>query len=206
MTPRMRIDKLVAWSPVLLLAGLAALTYWLDAQIQPSNPRRDGASRHDPDMYIENFSGVTYGVDGGVLQSLTAKQAQHYPDDDSIDLTSPSLTLTDPGKPRLTIAADLGTVSGNREIVTLRGNVRATRDADTAARTPGTAPVGPATFTTDMLRITPKASRAETDKPVTIEEPHGIIHGVGMTYDNALRTFKLKSAVRGTLQPNKVPK
>jgi len=206
MTPRARIDKLVAWSPVLLLAGLAALTYWLDAQIQPSNSRRDGATRHDPDMYIDNFSAVTYGTDGGILQSLAAKHAQHYADDDSIDLTSPSLTLTDPGKPRLTIAADLGTVSGNREIVTLRGNVRATRDAETAATTRGRAPAGPATFSTDLLRVTPKQSRAETDRLVTIEEPRGIIQGVGMVYDNALRTFKLKSAVRGTLQPNNIPK
>ena len=205
MTPRMRLDKLVAWSPVLLLGGLAALTYWLDAQIQPSNARRDGATRHDPDMYIENFSATTFGTDGGVTQSLAAKRAQHYPDDESIDLASPSLTLTDPGKPRLTIAADLGTVSGNREVVTLRGNVRATRDAETSPA-PGSAPVGPATFTTDMLRVTPKQSRAETDRLVTIEEPRGIIQGVGMVYDNALHTFKLKSAVRGTLQPNSLPK
>ena len=205
MTPRMRIDKLVAWSPVLLLGGLAALTYWLDAQIQPSGARRDGATRHDPDMYIENFSAVTYGTDGGILQSLAAKRAQHYPDDDSIDLASPSLTLTDPGKPRLTIAADLGTVSGNREVVTLRGNVRATRAAEASAAR-GRTPAGPATFSTDMLRVMPKQSRAETDRLVTIEEPRGIIQGVGMVYDNAARTFKLKSAVRGTLRPNNLPK
>ena len=206
MTPRMRIDKLVAWSPVLLLAGLAALTYWLDAQIQPTTARRDGATRHDPDMYIDSFSAVTFGADGAVLQSLAAKRAQHYPDDDSIDLSSPSLTLTDPGKPRLTIAADLGTVSGNREVVTLRGNVRATRAAEASPPARGSAPAGPATFTTDMLRVTPKQSRAETDRLVTIEEPRGIIQGVGMVYDNDLKTFKLKSAVRGTLQPNNIKK
>jgi len=202
----MRLDKLVAWSPVLLLGGLAALTYWLDAQIQPTGARRDGATRHDPDMYIESFGAVTYSTDGAILQSLAAKRAQHYPDDDSIDLTSPSLTLTDPGKPRLTIAADLGTVSGNREVVTLRGNVRATRDAEASPPSRSGAPVGPATFTTDMLRVTPKQSRAETDRLVTIEEPRGIIQGVGMVYDNDLHTFKLKSALRGTLQPNNIPK
>jgi lipopolysaccharide export system protein LptC len=206
MNPRIKTDKLVAWSPVLLLGGLAALTYWLNAQIQPSTARRDGATRHDPDMYIENFSAVTYGADGGILQSLAAKRAQHYPDDDSIDLTSPSLVLTDPGKPRLTIAADVGSVTGNRDIVTLRGNVRATRDAETQPATPGGTPVGPATFTTDMLRVMPKESRAETDRLVTIEEPRGIIQGVGMVYDNGLHTFKLKSSVRGTLQPNDIPK
>ena len=203
---RVKTDKLVAWSPVLLLGGLAALTYWLDAQIQPSTARRDGGSRHDPDMYIENFSAITYGADGGILQSLAAKHAEHFPDDDSIDLKSPSLVLTDPGKPRLTIAAEVGTVSGNREIVTLRGNVHATRDAETQAPTRGGAPLGPATFTTDMLRVLPKESRAETDRLVTIEETRGIIQGVGMVYDNGLHTFKLKSSVRGTLQPNDIPK
>jgi len=202
---RTRLDRLVAWSPVLLLGGLAALTYWLDAQVQTSAARRDGASRHDPDLYIDQFSATTFGADGLVLQSLAAKRAQHYPDDGSIDLVDPSLTLTDPGKPRLTISAELGTVSGNREIVTLRGNVRATRDATPPAKDGGTA-VGPATFTTEMLRITPKASRAETDKAVTIEEPRGIIQGVGMVYDNQAHTFRLKSALRGTLQPNKVSK
>ncbi|HET7033830.1 MAG TPA: LPS export ABC transporter periplasmic protein LptC, partial [Casimicrobiaceae bacterium] len=110
------------------------------------------------------------------------------------------------GKPRLTIAADTGTVSGNRELVTLRGNVRAMRDAETKAPERGGKPIGPATFTTDMLRVMPKESRAETDRLVTIEEPRGIIQGVGMVYDNGLHTFKLKSSVRGTLQPNDIPK
>src|SRR5262245_31908079 len=206
MIARVRTDKLVAWSPVLLLGGLAALTYWLDAQIQPSTARRDGATRHDPDMYIESFSAVTYGADGEVLQSLAAKHAEHYPDDDSIDLVAPSLVLTDPGNPRLTIAADVGTVSGNREIVTLRGNVRATRDAETKAPASGGPPLGQATFTTDMLRVMPKESRAETDPLVTIEETRGIIQGVGMVYDNSLRKVKLQSSVRGTLQPNDIPK
>jgi lipopolysaccharide export system protein LptC len=203
---RMRIDRLVAWSPVLLLAGLAALTFWLDAQIQTSGARRDGATRHDPDLYIEKFSAVTFGPDGRVVQSLAATHAQHYPDDDSIDLVLPSLTLTDPGKPRLTVAAELGTVSANREVVTLRGNVRATRDALPSSSPAGGAPVGPSTFTTEMLRVTPKLSHAETDRPVTIEDPRGIIHGVGMDYDNVAHTFKLKSALRGTLQPNKPSK
>ena len=62
------------------------------------------------------------------------------------------------------------------------------------------------TFTTELLRIIPKLGRAETDRAVTIEEPRGIIHGVGMVLDNNARTIKLKSAVRGTLQPNSLPK
>ena len=207
MVPQLaRFDRLVAWSPVLLLGCLAALTYWLDAQVQPSPARGDGASRHDPDLYIENLSAVSFDTGGRVLQSLSATRAQHYPDDESVDLTAPSLALTTPGKPRLAVTADAGTVSGDRETVTLRGNVRATRDAPATKAAQDGGPAGPASFTTDMLRVIPKLNRAETDRPVTIEEPRGIIHGVGMILDNDARTFKLKSAVRGTLQPNTLPK
>ena len=206
MTPRRpRIDRLVAWSPVILLGCLAALTYWLDAQVQSSGRRADGSSRHDPDLYIERFSAVTFDVDGRVRQKLTAARAEHFPDDGSVELTAPAFTLTDPGAPRLSGTARSGTVSGDRELVTLRGGVRATRDA-----VPATArernPVGEATFATEVLRVRPKEGLAETDSLVTIEEARGIIQGVGMVLDNNARTVRLKSAVRGTLQPNLVPK
>ena len=202
---RARLDRLVAWSPAILLGGLAALTYWLDAQVQAPARRDDGSARHDPDLYIERLSAVSFDAEGRVRQMLAAASARHFPDDDSVELAAPSFEMTDPGKARLAITADTGTVSGDRETVTLRGTVRATRDAVPAtARDRG--PTGPVTFTTDLLRVNPKLGRAETDRPVTIEEPRGIIHGVGMVLDNNARTFKLKSAVRGTLQPNTLPK
>jgi lipopolysaccharide export system protein LptC len=202
----MLIDRLVAWSPVFLLGGLAAFTYWLDAQVQPPRPRVDGSARHDPDLYIDNFSAVSFDTEGRVRQALTAQRAQHYPDDESVDFVAPSLALTDPGNPRLAIVANAGTLSGDRETVTLRGNVRATRGATTGKTVGGDAPQGLTTFTTELLRVIPKRSRAETDAPVTIEEPRGIIHATGMVLDNDARTIKLKSNVRGTLQPQPQPK
>jgi lipopolysaccharide export system protein LptC len=198
---RSRLDRLVAWSPVLLLGSLAALTYWLDAQVKSGPRPNDGSSRHDPDLYIERFSAVSFDLEGRVRQMLTATRADHYPDDGSVDLTLPSLAVTDPGKPRVSVTAKLGTVSGDRETVTLRGDVHATRDAVPASPTEKN-PVGVATFTTERLRVIPKESRAETDALVTVEEARGIIQGVGMVLDNTARTIRLKSAVRGTLQPN----
>jgi lipopolysaccharide export system protein LptC len=47
---------------------------------------------------------------------------------------------------------------------------------------------------------------ASTDKAVTIEEPRGIIHSIGLELDNKAKTLKLKSAVRGTLQPQALSK
>ena len=206
MTPkRPRLDRLVAWTPVLLLGSLAAFTYWLDAQVESSGRRNDGSSRHDPDLFIERFHAVTFDVDGRVRQMLAANRAEHFPDDGSVDLLGPALEIMDPGKPRIAVTAEKGTVSGDRETVTLRGHVHATRDA--AEATPRDRnPMGAATVTTEKLRIIPKEGRAETDALVTIEEARGIIQGVGMVLDNNARTVKLNSAVRGTLQQNKLPK
>ena len=218
---RLLLDRLTSWSPVLLLGGLAALTFWLDAQVQSQGPRRDGTTRHDPDLFVEQVRAVTYDADGRVQQSLAAARVEHFPDNDAVEFVSPAIALTEPGKPRFAVTADRGSLTGNREVVTFNGNVRATRDAQAAApagaappapaaKEKGKAPkpgapagdaTGPITVTTEMLRVYPKTARAETTEAVTIEEPRGIIRAVGMEFDNQARTLKLKSNVRGTLQP-----
>ncbi len=198
------VDRLIAWSPVLLLGSLAALTYWLDAQVQPPAQRPDASHRHAADIFIDNFSGDSYDADGNLRQSLGARRAQHYADDDTIDFAAPTIALTDPGQPRIDVKADSGSLSGDREIVNLKGNVHATRAGAAGASRDATQPSGPITVVTDTLRVVPKQGRASTDGPVTIEEPRGIIRAVGMELDNQAHTLKLKSAVRGTLQPNTV--
>jgi LPS export ABC transporter protein LptC len=198
---RALLDRLVSWSPVFLLGGLAALTYWLDAQVQADGARRDGSSRHDADMFIENFRAVSFDAEGRPRQALAAARAEHHPDDGSVDFVAPSLALTDPGRPRMAVTADAGTLSGDRQTVVFRGNVRATRDALPESAGGGDGLKGPVTLTAETLQVVPKKGRAETDGPVTIEEPRGIIHANGMVVDNEARTIRFKSGVRGTLSP-----
>jgi lipopolysaccharide export system protein LptC len=213
-TGRTLLDRLTSWAPALLLGSLAALTYWLDAQVQSPQPRIDGSARHDPNLFVERFRAITFDTDGRVRQSLAAQRAQLYPDDNSIDFASVSLVQTDPDSPRVTVTADSGTLSGDRETITLAGNVRAVRDAPPAApkpkaRKPGQAdagPGGPVTLTTEYLRVVPKQGRATTDREVTIEEPRGIIRAVGMVLDNKAKTLTLKSGVQGSLQPQPLQK
>jgi len=61
------------------------------------------------------------------------------------------------------------------------------------------------TVTTEFLHVVPDKELARTDKAVTIEEPRGIIHSVGLELDNKARTLKLHSGVNGTLQPQSLP-
>ena len=199
-------DRLVAWSPVLLLGALAALTYWLDAQVQPPPARRDGSSRHDPDLFLQDFKAITFDARGLPRESLSAVRADHFPDDDSAALADPKLSLTEPGHPTMTISADRGTIAGDRDRGDFAGHVRVERAAETQPAKPGGTPTGPVTLTTDLLHVFTKEQRAQTDQPVTIEETRGIIRGRGLEFDNKAKRVRIKSHVSGTLQPQHEPR
>ena len=67
-------------------------------------------------------------------------------------------------------------------------------------------PGGRIVLTTEELAVSSRDERLTTDKPVTIEEPRGIIRGVGLEFDNVARTASLRSQVSGTLQPGSTPR
>ena len=192
------LDRLIAWSPVFLLGAFTALTYWLNAQVQPGGAAFDGSGRHDTDLYIEDFKAVSLDPQGHVRQSITARIARHFPDDDTTEFESPLITFSDPGKPPVSITADRGMITGDQQNAYFTGNVKGVREAAAAERDKG-----PVVVTSEYLHVLPKEDKIETDKPVTISDPRGIIHATGMEFDNKAKTFKFKSRVSGQLQPVK---
>ena len=83
------MQRLTAWFPVLLLGAVAAVTVWLDRQVQPPEAGISGKGRHDPDYIVDNFTVVRIGPDGIVRYKLDARRMLHYPDDDTTDLVAP---------------------------------------------------------------------------------------------------------------------
>jgi lipopolysaccharide export system protein LptC len=198
------LDRIVAWSPVLLLGALAAFTYWLDAQVQPPSGRRDGSLRHDPDLFLEDFRAITFDARGRAKETLSAARAEHFPDDNSAELTQPNLALSEIDRPTLTISAQRGRIDGDRNQGDFIGDVRVLRQA--APQNCDDGPSGPVTLRTESLHVLTREQRVQTDKAVTIEEPRGIIRGTGLDFDNKGKTVRLKSNVNGTLQPQDTPK
>jgi lipopolysaccharide export system protein LptC len=195
---RSALNRLIAWSPVLVLGSLAALTYWLNGQVQRGAPAFDGSTRHDADVFIEGLRAQSLDAGGSVRQALTARVARHYPDDDTTDFDAPLITFSDPGNPKLSVTADRATVTGNREHAYFFGNVRGVREP-----TAEDAHDGPVVLTSEYLHVLPKEDRMLTDKPVTIEDPRGTISATGMEFDNRSKQVKFGSRVSGSLQPQK---
>jgi len=192
------LDRLIAWSPVFLLGAFSALTYWLNAQVQPGSAAFDGSGRHDTDLYIEDFKAVSLDPGGNVRQSITARIARHFPDNDTTEFEAPLIIFSEPGQPPVSITADRGMITGDQQNAYFTGNVKGIREAVAGERDKG-----PVVVTSEYLHVLPKEDKIETDKPVTISDPRGIINATGMEFDNKAKTFKFKSRVSGQLQPNK---
>src|SRR5258707_105614 len=141
------IDRATAWSPGLLLGALAALTYWLDAQVAPPPPRADGSARHDPDIFAEGVRVQKLDAEGRPLQSLIARRALHYADDQTTDFLDITLGETRKGRAPVSIKANQATLTADRENIYFKGQVRAVREATPAV---GNEPAsGEATLTTE---------------------------------------------------------
>ena len=195
------LDRVISWSPVLLLGSLAALTYWLNTQVRVAGPAFDGSGRHDADVFVENFKAVNMDKEGRVRQALSARRAQHFPDDDTTVLDAPVIAFTDPDKPRLEVTADQARITGDRENAYFEGHVRAVREG---TRAPGAKSEGPITVESEFLHVIPKEDKIVTDKAVTISDAHGRISAIGLELDNKAKTVKFKSHVSGELQPQAI--
>jgi len=184
-------DRWLTWVPVLLLAGLACLTWWLDQKVQPLGVR-DNASRNDPDFVVETFEATRMNDDGTERYALVAKKMEHYANDNSAVLDQPRLVHFDPDKGPVSIRANQGTLSSNGENAYFTGDVQVRRAAygENAEL---------ALFTT-FLHVIPDKDMAKTDREVTMISGNSTVKAVGLEFNNRTRELKLLSNVKGQLE------
>jgi lipopolysaccharide export system protein LptC len=178
------LDRLASFFPLLLLAALAALTYWLDRAVQPPAPDLTATLRHDPDFIAEGFSAVQLGPDGRSRYVITGRRLIHYPDDDTAHVEEPRVLITEPEKPPVHVSARRGTITADGEQVHLMDEVRIERG--------GGIEEGGAVLTTSYLHILPGQELARTDQPVTLEDANTVIHGVGLEFDRKTQTVTIQ--------------
>jgi len=177
------------WALGLILALLAAASWWLARQQGPA-PLRIPAAAHTPDYWGEGIRALTLDAHGRPHQRLQATASRHFPDDGSTELERPRLLIYRPERPPWHIQAERGWVSQDGGLMLLRGQVRIDR-----AAAPGVRPVH---LVTHDLSVRPRDEYAETDAPVRIESRADWITATGLKawFHPAVR-IKLLARVRG---------
>lgn len=175
--------------PLVLLAILAMLTFWIDYSVQAPEPKIDGSNRHDPDYILNNFTTTRTDENGDLRYRLTAAEMRHYPDNDTTELEQPHFTRFDIGKPFTLIEGQKGLVSSNGEKIEFQDDVKVLRQAYNGK--------GEMVVLTDRLDVFPDEEIASTDRPVVItQEPKTVIHATGMIYNKKKQTVQLLHRVK----------
>lgn len=175
--------------PMVLLAFIAMITYWINYTVQPELPKIDGSSRHDPDYIMSNFETTQTDIKGDLRYKLAAIEMRHFPDDDTTELQQPRYTQFALNKPYTRVESIRGFVSSNGEEVQLFDNVVVTRQAFEGK--------GEMTVETDYLNIRPNEELVTTDRPVVIKQaPKTVIYATGMIYEKKKQTVTLLNRVR----------
>jgi lipopolysaccharide export system protein LptC len=190
-------ERVSAWFPFLLLASLAALTFWLDQAVQLPAGNAGVAKRHDPDYFVDGLSALKMNPEGKLAYTLFADKMVHFPDDDTTRLTKPRWVSLGTGKAAVTITAEQALVSGNGEDVYFEDNVRVVRD-----------PSGKQSrlvLETNFLHVIPDQDIARTDRPVKITDANTVVNAVGLELNSETRVLKLLSNVKGVYYESGVP-
>ncbi len=188
----MNPSRLTSLFPLVAMAALAGITWWL---LQATLPRQPDAApkakEHTPDYFASNFSVSELDQSGSTQYRLTAEQMIHYEDDETSDLVKPAIRAFQPDKPVVTAIGDTGKVNGDVSIVDLYGNARITRAA--GAGDP------PMQADSEHFRVFVNDDVIETEKPVKLQRGLSVMTASGMKYNNVSRVMQLFGNVRGAI-------
>lgn len=175
--------------PLLLLAVLAGLTFWLDQAVQ-EGVHGNGAERHDPDYIAEKIIAHRMDANGDVKHTLYAEHMTHYPDDDSTHLVLPRFVSNVLARAPMSITSRTARISSGGDNVYFETDVRATRAAyDDHSEM---------VMETSFLHVMPDEHIARTDRPVTVTDAHIVARAIGLELNSETRIVKFLSQFKGT--------
>lgn len=189
-------ERLGGWFPLLLLAVLAAVTFWLDRAVQPPAANRGVAASGEPDYIVDGLAAARMDHDGRVKHTLRARKMTHYPVEDMTLLVEPTFVTYSEGSSPVTVTSRHAHMSGNGEHVYFEDEVRVVR-----------APFGTRSalvLETNYLHVIPDENIARTDRPVTIRDGAGVVHATGLELNSETRVLRLHGRVKGTYESGRV--
>lgn len=187
-------DRITAIIAILLLTLLAGTTYWY-SQTSRLGDLAGPVSREGPDIVVDGAALTQFDTEGRATNRLIGERITHYPSDDRIEVIRPRMVSLRADQPQVDAKANHARVEDSGARVILTGDV-------TLIRAAGEENEPPMRLTTEKLVALPDTEQFSTDAPVLIERGGSRISAVGMDYDNIKRTVKLRSRVRGTVEPS----
>lgn len=180
-------DRLPSVVAVILLIGLVFGTWWAAEYAQRAvhidPPRR---VTHEPDHWAVNFTMLRGDEAGMPINRLEGDYMEHFPDDDSYEVTQARAIGRQPGSPLTVGTSDTAVMDQDGSRITMTGNAHVNRQPDEENRE--------LDVKSDVLIILPDEDVIYTDHPALVVHGNSTMNGKGMRYDNETRQLQVYSA------------
>ena len=181
--------------PLLVMALLAAATYYLVQINLLPQARTAEMPRHEPDYSLHDFQARSFAADGKLRSNVSGERMDHFPDTDTAEVKA----IRALGRNELAVltrmSADKALTNGDGSELQLFGNARVWRDAgkDSAGK-----PVVAMDLKSEFLHVWLREERAKTHKPVVLAHGKTVAKGNSMEMNNYNRSIVLSGRVSGS--------
>jgi lipopolysaccharide export system protein LptC len=190
---RRRQDRMVAWMPLIFLAMLAVIAWWLEATLSREVVQRNKPPATSPEQFLETFTALRYDPTGALTQELNAKRGTYFPELNRTVVEQPKFSQTAPNTAPLAVRSDKAVLHGRNERIDFSGGVRAQQQSfnDQPARV----------FETDQLTAVPATGELTTQSAVKITQADATVESQGLRANTKNQTFSGQGPARIILQP-----
>lgn len=188
-------DRLTSGIASALLLALVGSTWWASdyarRSIPVDPPRR---LTHEMDTFIDRFVMLRIDEQGMPATRLEGPYAEHYPDDDTYEVTEPRAISQRPDRSVTIATARRGHVDRAGDLIVLRGDVE--------FRRPAHGEIHALTIASEEVTLRPNEDVAYTGLPAIVTRGDGSqITGTGMHYDNKSRQLNVAADARVRIAP-----
>jgi lipopolysaccharide export system protein LptC len=190
--PARVLEAVMSYLPVLLMALLAASTWWLVQNTPVPEPERAAAPpRQEPDYTMERFTLQRFGPDGRLRVQIDGEQLRHYPDTDRLEIDIVRIRAVAADGALTLATARRAIANADASEVQLLGGAQVTSDAGGQR----------IEFRGEFLHAYLLTERLRSHLPVQIRRGASELRAGGMEYDHLTRTVQLKGPVRAVFVP-----
>jgi lipopolysaccharide export system protein LptC len=191
------LDQATRLAPIVVVAGLAAYTWWL-VQSTPSMGSGRGlkAPSTVPDYVLQKAVIERFDEDGKRVSVLRGDRMSHVVLGDRLTVEQPRMVGLDADGQQVNAQASLGHYQATDEQLELLGQAHVVLHGDGMKR-------GTVTFEGESLLVDVHQRLMTSAKPVRITRIDGVVNASGMRHDGGTGLTDLNGRVRGRIEPHK---
>ena len=189
-------DLVSAYLPLVMMAVLAAGTWWLVRNAPTFEaPRAAAPARHEPDYVMTGFVVQRFGADGTLRTQIEGETLRHYPDDDTLEIDAARIRAIGENGTVTTATARRALANGDGSEVQLLGDARVNRPASGKEEA--------VEFRSEFLHAFRNVEQVRSHLPVVMTQGTDVVRASSMSYDNLSRQVEFKGRASATLQARK---